>query len=69
MSFIGFKARENVTTQRIHLLPHNFVVFVLKMVTYLYTLTFLEQKRLVLRQNLNTLNSYEKTIENNLIKH
>ena len=51
-------ANQVVTTQSIHLLPHNGVVFALKMVTYLYTLTFLEQKRLVLRQNLNTLSSY-----------
>ncbi len=47
-----------VTIQHIHLLPHYGVIFVLKWSHITYMLTFSVRKCLVLRQNLNMLNSY-----------
>ncbi len=48
-----------ITIQRIHFLLNFVVIFSLKMVTYLYMLTFFVQKCLELEQNLNTLNNYD----------
>ena len=47
-----------ITTQRIHLLPQLFVIFVLNRSHMPYMLPLCVRKCLDLRQNLNTLSSY-----------